>query len=228
MKGLIVTADDFGAAIEVNEAVEIAHQGGILTAASLMVSASAAADAVARARRMPSLRVGLHLVLVEGRPVLPASQIPDLVGRDGMFRTDMARAGAAMFFLPRVRRQLASEIEAQFQAFAATGLTLDHVNTHKHFQLHPTIASMMIGTGKRYGVCAARTLAFRGSFRAKGLLVPDRVYRPQMVRRDDDRARAGNSRRPVRRLERDIYAPGDRALSRPRHTAIAMQKNLPR
>jgi predicted glycoside hydrolase/deacetylase ChbG (UPF0249 family) len=75
-----------------------------------------------------------------------------------------------------VRRQLASEIEAQFQAFAATGLTLDHVNTHKHFQLHPTIASMMIGTGKRYGVCAARTLAFRGSFRAKGLLVPDRVY----------------------------------------------------
>ena len=176
VKHLIVTADDFGAATEVNEAVEIGHRDGILTATSLMVSAPAAADAVARARRLPSLRVGLHLVLVDGRPALPASEIPDLVDDAGLFRTAMARAGAAMFFLPRVRRQLAAEIEAQFMAFAATGLVLDHVNTHKHFQLHPTIASMMIGIGKRHGVRAARTLAFHRGFRAKGLLVPDRVF----------------------------------------------------
>ena len=65
MKRLVVTADDFGLSLEVNEAVEQAHREGILTAASLMVSAPAAADAVARAKRLPSLRVGLHLVLVE-------------------------------------------------------------------------------------------------------------------------------------------------------------------
>ena len=73
---LIVTADDFGAAVEVNEAVEAAHRTGILTAASLMVSGAAAGDAVARARRNPNLRVGLHLVLVEGRPTLPAAAVP--------------------------------------------------------------------------------------------------------------------------------------------------------
>ena len=133
--------------------------------------------------------------------MLPASEIPDLVDRDGMFRSDMARAGAAMFFLPRVRRQLAAEIEAQFQAFAATGLALDHVNTHKHFQLHPTIASMMIGIGKRYGVRAARTLAFRRSFRAKGLLVPDRVYGLKWSGAMTKERVLGNSRRPVRRTE---------------------------
>jgi predicted glycoside hydrolase/deacetylase ChbG (UPF0249 family) len=176
MRNLIITADDFGAAREVNDAVERAHREGALTAASLMVSAPAAADAVARAKAMPFLRVGLHLVLVEGRPALPASEIPNLVDADGFFRTGMARAGAAMFFLPRVRRQLEAEIEAQFQAFAATGLALDHVNTHKHFQLHPTIASTMIRIGKRFGLRAARTLAFRGSFRRRGLIVPDRVY----------------------------------------------------
>ncbi|HEX4117353.1 MAG TPA: ChbG/HpnK family deacetylase, partial [Rhizomicrobium sp.] len=66
MKNLIVTADDFGAAVEVNQAVERAHQDGVLTAASLMVSGTAAADAVARARALPRLRVGLHLVLVDG------------------------------------------------------------------------------------------------------------------------------------------------------------------
>jgi hopanoid biosynthesis associated protein HpnK len=156
LKNLIVTADDFGAAIEVNEAVERAHRDGILSAASLMVAGAAAADAVARARTMPRLRVGLHLVLVEGKPVLPADKVPDLVDPSGHFRTDMARAGAAMFFRPKVRAQLKAEIQAQFAAFAATGLAFDHVNAHKHFHLHPTIAALMVETGKAYGVKGAR------------------------------------------------------------------------
>ncbi|HVW75142.1 MAG TPA: ChbG/HpnK family deacetylase, partial [Rhizomicrobium sp.] len=114
MKQLIVTSDDFGAAVEVNEAVERAHRDGILSAASLMVTGPAAEDAVARAKAMPKLRVGLHLVLVEGKPMLSAGQVPDLVDATGHFRIDMARAGAAMFFLPHVKRQLRAEIEAQF------------------------------------------------------------------------------------------------------------------
>jgi chitin disaccharide deacetylase len=156
LKQLVVTADDFGAAPEVNDAVLDAHIRGILTAASLMVAAPAAAAAVARAKTTPSLRVGLHLVLVEGKPVLPAAQVPDLVDAQGHFRTDMARAGAAMFFLPHVKKQLADEIAAQFAAFRATGLTLDHVNAHKHFHLHPTIAGLMLSIGRDFGLKAAR------------------------------------------------------------------------
>jgi hopanoid biosynthesis associated protein HpnK len=156
LKRLVVTADDFGAAVEVNDAVLDAHANGILTATSLMVAAPAAADAVARAKAAPSLRVGLHLVLVEGKPVLPVAQVPDLVDARGNFRTDMARAGAAMFFLPDVKRQLAEEIAAQFAAFRATGLPLDHVNAHKHFHLHPTIAALMLSIGHDFGLKAAR------------------------------------------------------------------------
>ena len=63
MKRLIVTADDFGMSIEVNEAVEIAHREGILTCASLVVAGDAAGDAIRRAKRMPDLGVGLHLAL---------------------------------------------------------------------------------------------------------------------------------------------------------------------
>ncbi len=153
---LIITADDFGAADAVNEAVQIAHRSGVLTAASLMVAAPAAADAVARAKAMPALKVGLHLVLVEGRPTLPAADVPDLVDASGHFRTGMAAAGARMFFHPGARRQLAAEIAAQFAAFAATGLTLDHVNAHKHFHLHPTIAGLILKIGARHGMAAAR------------------------------------------------------------------------
>ncbi|MGZ5925695.1 MAG: hopanoid biosynthesis-associated protein HpnK [Rhizomicrobium sp.] len=203
MKRLIVTADDFGAAVEVNEAVERAHRHGVLTAASLMVSGAAANDAVARARQMPSLRVGLHLVLVEGRPILPAHAVPDLVDAKGLFRSDMARAGAAMFFRPKVRAQLAAEMEAQFEAFAATGLKLDHVNAHKHFHLHPTIAALMVKTARTHGVKGARVplepqaplrriephrgnatvalttpfaRALRARFRRAGIAAPDQVF----------------------------------------------------
>ncbi|HVZ70492.1 MAG TPA: hopanoid biosynthesis-associated protein HpnK [Rhizomicrobium sp.] len=156
MKRLVVTADDFGAACEVNQAVEIAHTRGILTATSLMVAAPAADEAVSIARRLPSLRVGLHIVLVEGRPMLPPSQVPDLVDSTGRFRTDMAMSGAKMFFFPSIRRQLTREIEAQFEAFRATGLSLDHVNAHKHFHLHPTIAAEILRIGKGFGMRSLR------------------------------------------------------------------------
>jgi hopanoid biosynthesis associated protein HpnK len=156
LKGLIITADDFGAAVEINEAIERAYRDGVLTAASLMVTAPCAADAVARAKRMPGLRVGLHLVLVDGRPALPATSVPSLVDDEGAFRRNMFRAGVDMFFRSSVRKQLALEIEAQFQAFAATGLELDHVNAHKHFHVHPTIAAHLVASGKRHGLSAVR------------------------------------------------------------------------
>ena len=122
-----MTGDDFGLTVSVNEAVEIAHRDRVLRAASLMVGGSAAEDAVERARRLPGLRVGLHLVLVEGRPVLPPAQLPDLVDADGEFSRDLVAAGFRFFFRPGARRQLAAEIRAQFEAFRATGLGLDHV-----------------------------------------------------------------------------------------------------
>jgi hopanoid biosynthesis associated protein HpnK len=203
MRRLIVTADDFGASIVVNAAIEQGHRDGILTCASLMVAGDAAADAVERARRLRTLGVGLHLVLVEGRPVLPIARVPDLVDESGHFRTNMARAGVDFFFRPSVCRQLAEEIEAQFAAFAATGLPLDHVNAHKHFHLHPTIAGLILAIGGRYGLRGARApiepdavlnaiepvtrgiadriaapwaKAVARRFRRAGLTVPDQVF----------------------------------------------------
>jgi chitin disaccharide deacetylase len=156
MKQLVVTADDLGLAPEVNEAVEIAHQRGILTAASLMVAGPAAQDAVTRARKLPRLRVGLHVVLVEGLPMLPPERVSGLVDARGYFRTDMARLGLDIALRQSVRRQLRAEIEAQFEAYRTTGLALDHVNAHKHFHLHPMIATEIMAVGARYGLRGLR------------------------------------------------------------------------
>jgi len=156
VKQLIVTADDFGLAPAVNEAVEQAHRRGILSAASLMVTAPAAADAVDRARRLPDLGVGLHLVLVDGRPALPPDEIPDLVDADGRFPTDVTVAGINIFCRPRVRTQLEREIRAQLELFRKTGLALDHVNSHHHFHIHPTIAATLVRLAPQYGIKAVR------------------------------------------------------------------------
>ena len=156
MKRLVVTADDFGRAVEVNEAIEEAFTRGVVTATSLMVAEPLAADAVERAKRLQGLRVGLHLVLVDGRPVLAPERVPDLVDSQGLFRQSLLRASIAFLLSPAVRRQLAMEIEAQFDAFARMGLALDHVNAHRHVHLHPVVARLLLRIGARHGAKAMR------------------------------------------------------------------------
>jgi len=143
----------------VNEAVEQAHRDGLLGAASLMVAGDAAADAVRRARRLPRLRVGLHLVLVEGAAVLPPTEIPDIVDAQGRFGSDQVRRGFSYALSLAARRQIAREIAAQFAAFSGTGLKLDHANAHKHMHLHPTVGRLLIDVGRAHGLCAVRVPA---------------------------------------------------------------------
>ncbi len=128
----------------------------MLRAASLMVAGRAAEDAIERARRLPGLAVGLHVVLVNGRPVLTADRIPDLVDANGEFLTGLVRAGLRFFARPGARAQLAAEIRAQFERFAATGLALDHVDAQSHMHVHPTVFCAILAIGREYGLRAVR------------------------------------------------------------------------
>jgi hopanoid biosynthesis associated protein HpnK len=135
--------------------VEIAHAKGVLSAASLMVAGPAAAQAVTLAKRLPKLRVGLHLTLLEGAPASPAREIPDLLDAQGRLRSNMV---AVSFDLlrPAVWRQLRREISAQLEAFRRTGLALDHINVHKHFHVHPLVAREVLTLAREYGAGALR------------------------------------------------------------------------
>ena len=128
----------------------------MLSTASLMVGEAGAADAVERARRLPDLHVGLHVVLVNGRPLLPPERVPDLVDERGVFLSDLGAAGRRFFFRPGARHQLEAEIRAQFEAFAATGLELDHVNAQNHMHVHPTVLTMILRVGAAFGMRAVR------------------------------------------------------------------------
>jgi len=149
---LIINADDFGLSREVNEAVIRAHTHGVLTTASLMVNEEGFEEAVELARSHPRLGVGLHLSLVCGRSALTHNQIPNLVDARQQFPDCPVSAGMKFFFDPRCRQQLEREVTAQFEKFHATGLTLDHVNGHLHFHLHPVVFSIVMRNALRWNV----------------------------------------------------------------------------
>ena len=153
---LIVTADDFGLHESVNEAVERASRAGTLNAASLMVAAPAAEDAVRRARLLPNLRVGLHVVLADGWSTLEGHVIPQIADLSGRMSGDMLRKSLRFFVNSAARAQLDAEIRAQFAAFTRTGLRLDHVNVHKHFHVHPTVLNILLQVARDFGTPAVR------------------------------------------------------------------------
>ena len=113
-------------------------------------------DRSRRARPLPGLGVGLHVVVVRGKATLPAPQVSAIADHEGFLDSNLVRAGFRYFFSPTARRQLAAEIRAQFDAFAATGLPLDHVNAHNHMHLHPTVLSLILRIGREYGLRAVR------------------------------------------------------------------------
>ncbi len=153
---LILTGDDFGASHRVNAAIIRAHRAGVLTAASLMVGAPAAGEAVTLARRHPELRVGLHLVLVDGPAVLPAARLHGLADATGSFPRSPLRQGVAIGLRPAVGPVLLREVQAQFRAFAETGLRLDHVDGHHHLHMHPRVWPLVTAEARRAAAAGIR------------------------------------------------------------------------
>ncbi len=144
MTSLIVTADDFGLNRSVNSAVKEAAQNGILTSASLMLTGDAVDDAVAIAGEITSFDVGLHLSLTEGTPVSSPHIIPDLVEKNGRFYESPARQGILLQFKKGVDEQVENEVSAQFNAFADTGISFGHIDSHHHLHIHPKLFDIVL------------------------------------------------------------------------------------
>jgi chitin disaccharide deacetylase len=153
---VVVAADDFGSSPEVNAAILTAHRQGVLTSASLMVAGDAVGEAVSMARGMPQLAVGLHIVVVDGPATLAPHQIPHLVQSNGRFPSDPLPVGLRYAFSRAARQELAAELHAQFERFAATGLPLAHVDGHHHMHLHPAVFDLLLPLAEVYGARGVR------------------------------------------------------------------------
>jgi hopanoid biosynthesis associated protein HpnK len=139
LKRLIVNADDLGLTSGVNRGILQAFEDGIVTSASLLVTGSAAEEAVELARRNPGLDVGLHLALVEEQAVLGREVLPSLVDETGRF----PRTSGEFFrraFLGRINwNEVEREIAAQIAGFHETGVRLSHLDSHQHVHMFPPV-----------------------------------------------------------------------------------------
>ena len=150
-------------------------------------------EAARMAREADGLAVGLHLVAVMGRSVLPPDRIPALVDPQGRFGANPVSSGLLCFFSRRARRELAREMRAQFERFLSSGLAMSHVDAHLHFHLHPVIFRLAVELCGEYGVRAMRVpeddpdllSAFKGgiSFRQRSMSRLFRVFVRRMKAR---------------------------------------------
>jgi hopanoid biosynthesis associated protein HpnK len=153
---VIINGDDFGFSSGVNHAIIQAHEQGILTSASLMVTGAAVEEAVALAKAHPTLAVGLHLVIGCGKAVLPPDQIPHLVDQAGNFPEDPVLTGLRYQFDRAAQRELPLEIRAQLEKFNQTGLSLAHVDGHLHHHAHPVVLRHLVNLADEFNIQVIR------------------------------------------------------------------------
>jgi predicted glycoside hydrolase/deacetylase ChbG (UPF0249 family) len=157
VKRLLVNADDLGLTEGVNCAIAELHHAGRLTSATLMANADATEGAIALALATPRLGVGCHIVLVDGTPLLPPSQLPTLVNQaTGRFRPTLG-VFVSDLFLGRINAsEIAAETEAQIAQLRSHGLHPTHVDTHKHTHIFPRVLAPLIDAARRQQVAAIR------------------------------------------------------------------------
>jgi len=154
---LILNADDFGLTAGVNRAILELHRAGVLTSASLMARAAATDEAMELARAKPSLGVGCHVVLVDGKPVLGAQNLPTLLDlRTGRFHPTLG-VFLKLLLTGRIRSsEIEAETTAQINLLHAKGLRLTHIDTHKHAHMFPAVLRPVLRAARAAGIRAVR------------------------------------------------------------------------
>ena len=161
MRRLIINADDFGLTGGVNRAIVEAHEGGVVTSATLMANGQAFDDAIALAQCRPRLGVGCHLVLVDGAPLLDPTAVRSLLDRGGSsgnphFREGITRFGT-LALLGRLREnEIEAEATAQIRKLQAAGVKVTHLDSHKHTHTFPRVLRPLLRAAASCGVRAIR------------------------------------------------------------------------
>lgn len=153
MNRLIINADDFGIHEEVNEAVRLAHEQGILSSTSLLASGRAYEEAVAIAKRFPKLGIGIHLCLVGSLPPLSdPGEVPSLLADDGLFPESYAT------FIQKAYRgkinyeEVYRELDRQMNKIMTSSLPITHVDSHQHLHVLPPVWRIVCSLMKKYGL----------------------------------------------------------------------------
>jgi predicted glycoside hydrolase/deacetylase ChbG (UPF0249 family) len=144
---LVVNADDFGLSEPINAGIISAFDQGIVRSTSLMPNGQAFDNAVNLAKERPELGVGIHISLVDEKPISSA-----LNGLPTSYK-----ALALCLLTGRIgRRDLTTECCAQIEKVLSTGIRPTHLDSHQHVHIHPVLSSIIIDLAVQYAIPGIR------------------------------------------------------------------------
>jgi chitin disaccharide deacetylase len=159
VRRLIVNADDFGFTAGVNRGIVEAHAHGIVTSSTLLANGRAFEDAVRLTKSVPRLSVGCHVVLIDGEPVLDAKLLPSITSAHstGASFRDRLQFFAARALAGRLDSgEIEAEASAQIRKLQSAGVSVSHLDTHKHTHLFPAVLRPLLRAARACGVRAIR------------------------------------------------------------------------
>jgi hopanoid biosynthesis associated protein HpnK len=154
VRRLIINADDFGLTSGVNRAIAEAGRNGGITSATIMANAAAFSEAVALAKSTPQLKTGCHVVMIDGAPV--TGNLPSLTGGTEHFRSSLKDFARAAVGKRLVAEEIQREAQAQIRKIQSAGITLTHVDSHKHTHIFPQVLRPVLRAAKACGIRAVR------------------------------------------------------------------------
>ncbi len=142
MTRLIANADDLGLHPRIDEGIFRAHEKGIVTSATVLVTGRTAPQAIARAKEV-GLGLGVHLCLSTGLSPAASPHQVRWVAPGGRFRRNWATF-ARDYALGQVpMEEIARELQAQVALAKTLGMQPDHLDGHQHLHVLPGVARVV-------------------------------------------------------------------------------------
>jgi predicted glycoside hydrolase/deacetylase ChbG (UPF0249 family) len=182
---LIITADDCGLSEGINAATCDLHRMGLVTTATVMMNFASAPHALESFTVFPSLNVGVHLNLTDGYPLTDIDPATGLTHNDGRFQSRTSLFPRAMFPTDAWLSAATFEMQAQIESFIAqTGYRPDHLTTHMHFHILPSLREAIFGLADQYGIEWVRAFHTNSTVIPFNFLVqePAELFRPDNLK----------------------------------------------
>ena len=135
-KYLIINADDFGLTGEVTSGIIDVFKSGVVTSTSVLINELIYEKISFNKSDCSNLGIGLHLNLTQGRSILPAVDVSSLMSFDGYFMKPEQLLAKPEKIHPA---QVEKEWRAQLAAFRAVFGVPDHLDSHHHIHLFPSL-----------------------------------------------------------------------------------------
>ncbi|MBL4888575.1 MAG: ChbG/HpnK family deacetylase [Candidatus Lindowbacteria bacterium] len=159
-RSVVINADDLGIHPAVNAGILRAYKEGVVTSTSLMSCGEAFEEGIELLNENPGLGVGVHLTLVEQKPLSDPDNVGSLVDHTGHMPFDPATFVKG-WCSGKIRRQdVLQELNLQIKRAIDAGVRPSHFDSHQHIHCLPGIWGIVVELARRHKVPFIRVPKF--------------------------------------------------------------------